>query len=358
MADDQDKDSKTEDPTEKKISEALEKGNTPFSREVTYVVSLATIALVTLIYAPSFTNDVAKVLRTVFANSHDWSLDSSETVYSLMFFLVGTIGLALLPIILPLVVFGLISSFAQNQPRMVLDRIQPKFERVSLAKGLKRLLGTHSLKEFAKSLFKFGSAGIITMFITMYHFDWVMAHILMDAQTIPSAVHVIFVQAIMGLILFVAVMGGVDFVWTRREWYENLRMTHQEVKEERKQAEGDQNIKMRTRSIARDRARNQMMKNVPQATMVLANPTHFSVALRYEPEIDGAPMVLAKGQDIIALKIREIAEENDIPIIEDKPLARSLYKACNVDQEIPLEFYVPIARIVRILSEKENKSFS
>ena len=358
MADDQDKDSKTEDPTEKRLNDALEEGNVPFSREVTYVASTFTIALVALIYGQSFSFSVTNTLRSVFANNRDWSLENGENAADLATFIAQTVGVALLPILIPLMVFGLLSAFAQNMPRLVSKRIQPKWEKVSLKKGLKRMFGSHALKEFGKSLFKFLAAGIISLIVTMYHADWVLSHILMDSIYIAGTVHTIFVQAAMGMVLFLLVLGGIDFVLTRREWFDNLKMSQQDIKDERKQSEGDPMVKMRNRSIAQDRARKNMISNVAEATMVIANPTHFSIALRYDPDVDGAPYVLAKGQDIIALKIRAVAEENDIPIIEDKPLARSLYKACVVEKEIPFEFYVPIARIVRTISEKEQRSYS
>ncbi|MEM7069150.1 MAG: flagellar type III secretion system protein FlhB [Pseudomonadota bacterium] len=358
MADDQDRDSKTEDPTEKKISDALEKGNVPFSREVTYVVTTLAITLVAIFYGSTFVAQLTNVLQSVFARSTDWSLATGEDAMDVALFLVSAVSLCMLPIVAPLMLFGLVSSLAQNMPRLVLDRIQPKLERVSLAKGMTRLLGWHGLKEFAKSFFKFSSAGFISFFIAVYHVDWVLSHLLIDSMQIPVTVHKLFVQVCISLVLLITILGVVDLIWTRREWFDKLKMSHQDIKDERKQSEGDPMVKMRSQSMARDRARNKMISHVPDATLVIANPTHFSIALRYRPEVDHAPLVLAKGQDLIALKIREMAEESDIPIIEDKPLARSMYKVCTVDQEIPIEFYVPIARIVRILSEKEQKKFS
>ena len=352
MADDQDKDSKSEEPTEKKIADALEKGNVPFSREVTNVLSILAISLVVIFYAPEFAYEIANTIKSVFANTSDWPLDTGEDVMNLGSHLVFMIGVFTLPMILPIAFFGLLSAVAQNKPGIVTERLKPKLERISLAKGIKRLLGMQGLREFLKSMFKFSIAGITASAILAYHLDWVISHLLVEAIRMPLTIHQLIIQAALGITLLMVILGLVDLIWVRREWFENLRMTHQEIKDERKQAEGDPMIKVRSRSIARDRARNKMIANVRDATVIVANPTHFSVALRYQPEIDNAPFVLAKGQDLIALKIREIAEENDIPIIEDKPLARSLYKACNIDQEIPVEFYVPIARIVRVLSEK------
>ncbi|MEM9277737.1 MAG: flagellar type III secretion system protein FlhB [Pseudomonadota bacterium] len=354
MAQDEDRDSKTEDPTEKKISDALEKGNVPFSREVTYVVSMLTITVVAAFYGERFTFEITLILRSVFANSTDWSLATGENAFNIFVFLFATIGVLMLPIFAPLMLFGLISSITQNVPRIVATRIQPKAERVSLSKGLGRLFGSHGLQEFLKSMFKFTAAAIIASAVSFYHAEWVISHLLMDSIKIPGTIHSLFIQAAFGLVLLISMVGIVDLIWVRKDWYNKLRMSHQEIKDERKQSEGDPMVKMRSQSLARDRARNKMIGNVPEATLVIANPTHFSIALRYHAETDQAPMVLAKGQDLIALKIREIAEESEIPIIEDKPLARSMYKLCVVDQEIPVEFYVPIARIVRILNNKEN----
>ena len=142
---------------------------------------------------------------------------------------------------------------------------------------------------------------------------------------------------------------GVDLVWSRFHWMQELRMTKQEVKDEMKQSEGDPIVKARLRSLARDRARKRMMTAVPRATLVIANPTHFAIALRYVRDEDAAPVVLAKGQDLVALKIREIAEANSIPVFEDVALARSMYKQVSVDSVIPAQFYQAVAELVRIV---------
>jgi flagellar biosynthetic protein FlhB len=150
------------------------------------------------------------------------------------------------------------------------------------------------------------------------------------------------------------VLVAADLVWTRIFWLRDLKMTRQEVKDEMKQVDGDPIVKARLRSLARDRARKRMIAGVPRATFVVANPTHFAVALRYVKEEGGAPLVVAKGQDLIALKIRAIAAEHDIPIIEDKLLARSLYKAVEVDKMIPPEFYKAIAEVVFFLFSRRG----
>ena len=159
----------------------------------------------------------------------------------------------------------------------------------------------------------------------------------------------IAINILLALTFAMLIVGAVDVVWSRFHWKRDLRMTKQEVKDELKQSDGDPIIKSRMRSLARDRARRRMMTAVPRATLVIANPTHFSIALKYVRDEDSAPVVLAKGQDLVALKIREIAEANGIPIFEDVALARSMYKQVSVDSMIPAQFYQAVAELIRIV---------
>ena len=176
----------------------------------------------------------------------------------------------------------------------------------------------------------------------------------------PTALPVLILDMGTRLIATVAVativLVAADLVWSRVFWQRELRMTRQEVKDEMKQVDGDPIVKARLRSLARDRMRKRMIAAVPKATLVIANPTHYAVALRYVREEGGAPLVVAKGQDLIALKIREVATEHGIPVIEDKALARSLYKAVEVDKMIPPEFYKAVAEIVFFLFGRQART--
>lgn len=147
----------------------------------------------------------------------------------------------------------------------------------------------------------------------------------------------------------------VDIFATRHFWYEDLRMTKQEIKDEMKQSDGDPMVKARQRSLARDRARKRMMADVPRATLVVANPTHYAVALRYDAEETGAPIVVAMGQDLIALRIREIAEEHEIPVFEDPPLARSMFAQVSLGTLIPSEFYQAVAELIHRIYDKSPR---
>ena len=157
------------------------------------------------------------------------------------------------------------------------------------------------------------------------------------------------------VLLSTAVLAIIDIFATRHFWYEDLRMTKQEIKDEMKQSDGDPMVKARQRSIARDRARKRMMADVPRATLVVANPTHYAVALRYDAEETGAPIVVAMGQDLIALRIREIAEEHDIPVFEDPPLARSMFAQVSLGTLIPSEFYQAVAELIHRIYDKSHR---
>jgi flagellar biosynthesis protein FlhB len=161
-------------------------------------------------------------------------------------------------------------------------------------------------------------------------------------------------SAIAAVMLALLVISGADFAWARIHWRRDQRMSRRELKEEIKQGEGDRLMKTRLRSLRLDRSRKRMLSAVPRATMVVVNPTHYAVAMRYVRSEGGAPLVLAKGVDLIALKIREIATENNVPIVEDKPLARALYDSAAVDSVIPSEFYRAVAEIVHLIQEKKS----
>jgi flagellar biosynthesis protein FlhB len=163
---------------------------------------------------------------------------------------------------------------------------------------------------------------------------------------VPNLVLSLVLRLISVVCVAIAVMVAGDIVWSRVHWRSELRMTRQELKDELKDSEGDPFVKSKRRSLARDRARRRMIAQVPKATVVIANPTHYAIALRYDRAKGGAPLVVAKGADLIALKIREIAAKHSVPIVEDKPLARAMYDAVEVGQWIPAEFYRAVAKIL------------
>lgn len=356
MAETHDKDSKTEEATEKKLRDAIEKGNVPFSKEAATFASLGGILVIGSLFLSGNVMHLRQTLERFIDNPGGWSLETGGDVTELF----RAIGLdaarLLIPAIVILACAGIVSSFLQNPPQLVYDRIAPKLSRVSVVQGWKRLFSMQAQVEFLKALFKFGVVAFVgVLVIRSAHSDVVKA-MFMEPGAIPELARSMVMKLIGAMITATVLLVVADLVWSRLFWQRELRMTRQEVKDEHKQSDGDPILKARMRSLARDRSRRRMIAAVPRATLVIANPTHFAVALRYVREEGGAPMVVAKGQDLIALKIRHVAEENGIPVIEDKLLARSLYESVQVDKVIPSQFYKAVAEIILFLMVRGNSA--
>ncbi|MDK1384350.1 flagellar biosynthesis protein FlhB [Sinorhizobium sp. 8-89] len=346
MSDDQDKDSKTEAPSEKKLSDAADKGNVPFSREVTVFASTLAIYIFVVFFLSDGAASVAEALKDIFEQPEGWRLETSTDVVALISHILLKSASLLVPIFVLLIIFGVGSSIFQNLPRPVLDRIQPKMNRISPAAGFKRIFGVQGLVEFGKSLFKVIVVSIIVVLVLWNDYFAALDLMFSDPVTIFTAMTSDLKQIMIVVLLATAVLAIVDLFWARHHWYTELMMTKQEVKEELKQSQGDPIVKSRLRSIQRDRARKRMISSVPRATLVIANPTHYAVALRYVREENDAPIVVAMGQDLVALKIRELAEKNGIPVFEDPPLARSMFAQVSVDSVIPPVFYKAVAELI------------
>ncbi len=356
MSEQPDKDSQTEDASEKKISDAVEKGNVPFSRETALFASLLGILAVLTFFVTNPVRVLTSELTHFLDDPAGFKLQNSEDAVALAWGLLMMLGQFLLPAVLVLGAAGLAASLFQNTPRLVLDRIQPKFSRVSPAAGWSRIFGAQGHIEFGKSAFKFLAISIIVGMLLYSEQGRVMNAMYSEPLLLPSVMLSLATRLVSAVCVSTIVLVAVDLVWARLKWRTDLRMSKQEVKDEHKQAEGDPLVKARMRSLALQRARQRMISAVPKATLVIANPTHYAIALYYDRQKGGAPLVVAKGADLIALKIREIAERCSIPVIEDKPLARAMYDAIEVDQWIPAEFYRPIAKILYFIYSRGSNA--
>jgi flagellar biosynthetic protein FlhB len=352
MSEKPDKDSKTEEATEKKIRDALEKGQVPFSKEAPLFASIMAFLIFTLFFAYDQMKSLGGFLSIFLEKPEEWSLATDVDATSLYETVFIEIGRSLVVFIMLMVVAGLAASLFQNTPSMVLERVRPKLSRISPAQGWSRMFGAQGFAEFLKSIGKL----ILTTGALIFILKGVHSTMLQGMLTDPGAFGLVIrstlIQILVTITLVMAVIAGADLVWQRFHWRSDLRMTRQEVKDEMKQSDGDPQVKAKIRSVARDRARRRMLTAVPNATLVIANPTHFAIALRYAREKDAAPMVVAKGQDLIALKIRAIAEENNIPVFENVALARSMYKQVSVDSMIPPQFYQAVAELIRVVYSK------
>lgn len=349
----EDDDGKTFEPTEKKLREAAERGDLPVSREAALLGGLgATLAVCSLTLRDGAAR-LADTLAHIVEDPARWRLNNGADAGDLLGVLLGAAASFVVPIFTIFLVAGLAVSFAQNAPSVVLDRIAPKLSKVSPAAGLARLLGKAGAVEFAKSVVKLVIMGSVAALVLMAERDTVADTIFVSPALVPDRVLGLLMKLLSGITAAFVLVGIADIAWTRVKWRKRMMMTRQEVKDEHKQSEGDPAVKARRRSLALDRRRRRMMADVPRATLVIANPTHFSIALRYKREEGGAPVVVAKGQDILALKIREIAGQHGIAVIENKPLARSMYDLVEVGELIPPEFYKAVAEVIHYVQSRD-----
>lgn len=353
MADSEDRESKTEEPTEKKLSEAVERGNVPVSRELTTLGSLLAILLAGKLMIAWSGQSAGLSLGLLLAGSGTIALADREDAGILITQHSVDALAAVLPVLAVLSLGGIIGSLIQNLPQANSQRITPAWSRVSPAAGWKRIFGLPGLVEFLKSVFKLGAVSVIAAMTVKPQLTSMQNMLGTDPMLIPGTILDLSMRIVMALCVMSAMLTAADIAWARFKWRRDLRMTRQEIKDEHKQQEGDPLIKFRIRTIARQRTSRRMMAKLPSATMVIANPTHFAVALRYVREEGGAPIVIAKGIDHLALRIRQLAESHEIPVIENKPLARVLYEKVSIDDSIPPEFYKAVAEIIHFLQVRK-----
>jgi len=348
-----DQEDKTEEPTEKRLQDAIERGRTAVSREAPLFASLAATLVALVFVVPGRAAGLLAALIGLIGDPAGWRIERGGDALTLVGPLAGAAADFLWPVVVLLMASGLVASIAQATPRVVPDRILPDFSRISPRAGLRRLFGARGAVEFAKSLIKLGAVVAVAGTMLLGQKAVLLTAMDDDPGVLPERIHALAVKTIAAVLAAFLAVAAADLVWSRLLWRRDNRMSRHEVKEELRQAEGDRMIKARQRSLRLDRARRRMLSAVPRATMVVANPTHYAVAMRYVRSEGGAPMVLAKGADLVALRIRAIAEAHDIPVIEDRPLARSLYAAVEVERPIPAEFYRAVAEIVHLIQQRK-----
>ncbi|SNY92173.1 flagellar biosynthetic protein FlhB [Cohaesibacter sp. ES.047] len=351
---DENKDSKTEEPTEKKIRDAIEKGNIPLSKEVNVFSGILGLLIVLGYAISSQVSRLSVVMGRILDGTGDIRIENQTDFIQLASAVGIEIARFLVVPVSIFLVFGLAATWFQHPPQVSFERLKPDLSKLSPGKGFKRMFGAQGGVEFLKALAKFIILAVV-IGILLSNERQVLANMMFtDPTLLPEELLTITIRLISGICVAIIALVALDVIWVRGHWRRELRMSRKELKDEYKQTEGDPMVKGRMRSLARDRARNRMMASVPEATIVIANPTHFAVALRYVHNDDKAPMVVAKGQDLIALKIRQIAEDNDIPVIEDIQLARALYAKSEVDMQIPPQFYRIVAELLYYVYTADN----
>ncbi|MBF0356461.1 MAG: flagellar biosynthesis protein FlhB [Alphaproteobacteria bacterium] len=351
---DADESQKTEEPSGRKLSKARGEGNVPLSQEVRLWLSLLGTLMMVGMFATPLSRDLFPVLRHFIEHAH--SIDTGEeALRSMAAGLLLQIGLMLAIPFLTLIALGFLGTMGQIGWLMVSKRIKPSLSKLSPLAGAKRLFSFMMLLDFGKSLIKLLLVG--WLFWTLLVPKRAILHQLPDLS--PLEVMLLIQDMVLELVFWVlllyAFVAAADFFYQRYNHNKQLRMTKQEVKEEGKDTEGDQTVKSKQKSIRMQRARQRMLMAVPKATVIITNPTHYAVALHYEMETMQAPVLVAKGIDFLAKKIREIGEENAVPIVENPPLARALYATVELDQSVPPEHYKAVAEVIGYVFKLKKK---
>jgi flagellar biosynthetic protein FlhB len=343
MADD-DKSNKTEDPTQRKLDDAHSKGNVVRSQEVSHWAMIGASTLVVALFAGSVMRTITMDMMAFLEAPH--AIDAVAAGRLLKHVgaeLAKTVGL---PIGL-LFLAALAAAGLQHKPLLSWGKLAPKFGNLNPMKGIKQKLSMQSLVELAKNLVKLAIVGGVVAAMIWPDRDKLVQIHAVDLAALLGIIEDITMEMLIAIVAVMTVVAAADYLYQWWEHQKNLRMSMQDIKDEHKDSDGDPHVKARIRQIRQERARKRMMAQVPQATVVITNPTHFAVALKYAPEEKmNAPIVVAKGADLIAKRIREIAEENKVPIVENPPLARALFAAADLDQEVPVEHYKAVAEVI------------
>ena len=343
MADD-DASQKTEEPSWRKLDEARSKGQVPQSREVTswFVVIGGTASM--MLYAPNIADTMQRAMFRFFEQSASMRLDG--TFHQAIISTISEVAISLAPAFLIMMGAGLAGPMLQTGMIYAPDKLVPKFSHLSPAEGFKRLVSVRAFLEFIKGLLKMGVVGLVAVSLLRPEIDRMSLMPSLGITEIGHEIARVSLRLAIGVIAVLTVIAIADFAYQKFSFIKSMRMSKQEVKEEYKQMEGNPVFKSKLRQIRTERARRRMMTAVPTASVVVTNPTHYAVALAYEANSSGAPVVVAKGADRIAARIREIAEEHKVPIVENPPVARALYATVEIDQEIPAEQYKAVAEII------------
>ncbi len=350
----EDKDAKTEEPTAKRLGKARSDGNIPVSQEVKSVVMLLGALIVVGILGPWVASDLSTYLRTFLERPETISLDS-DSIGVLFVQILWRIGVLLAFPVLVLVIAAFVGTMGQVGLAYTPKRLAMKLENISPLAGMRRLFSTQSLVEAGKGIVKMIVVGLLIALLivpTIKSPDWLMGQ---DLAATLADIHHLIVMILFLVVLVMGALAAFDYVYQNWSHKEKLKMSKQEIKDEHKETEGDPKVKSKIRSLRLERHRHRMITAVQKASVVITNPTHYAVALQYDVDSMAAPVVVAKGVDFLAKRMRQVAENHDIPIVENPPLARALHAAVEVDQEIPAEHYKAVAEVIGYVMRLKGK---
>ena len=356
MSESEDDSSKTEEPSQKKLEEAKKKGQTISSREISHFFMILALTFFVLTVAPFTGTQGLDLLAPFIVKPDTIPIDTGGEFSNVMRHVaIGTVLLLALPWLLTILA-AIAPSVVQKKWVFSAENMKPKLSKISPLAGFKRLFGLKAIVEFMKNLLKVTIIGTVAVLIALPYRDRIVGSMRTQKLEMLEFAQLITGKMLIGACIVLFLLSIFDYLYQRFMFMKQMRMSKQEVKDEYKQQEGDPHIKGKLRQIRRDKARKRMMAAVPNADVVITNPTHYAVALQYDPATMPAPKVLAKGTDAVALRIKDLAAEHKIVVLRNPPLARVLYDTTEIDEEIPFEHYQAVAKIIGYVYKLKGKS--
>ncbi len=344
MAEQQD-DDKTEEPTPRKLEQAREKGDIVYSPEVGSALSLLAATGVIAFMSGPVASETARSFIGFIAMPDQFAAEPGSLLA-----IAGDIGVRLMLILglaaLAFAAAGLLARYLQDKPTFTAARLEPKLEKLNPAEGFKRVFGKAAAASFAKSIIKLLVVGAALAWVLWPNDAELEQASLLDPAALLPLVRDRAVALLLALASAAVVLAAVDYLSTRHSFMQRMRMSRREIRDEYRLSEGDPMVKAKLRQVRTQRSRLRMLQAVPTASVVVTNPTHYAVALRYEEGETPAPVCVAKGVDTVAQRIREAAEEHNVPVVEDPPLARALFATAEVDEPIPRQHYEAVAKVI------------
>ena len=335
---------KTEEPTAKKLKDARDKGQVPKSREFNTWLILLAATLVILALGPSIARTVAGALAGFIDHPHEMATDFESLRLALSHTLLR-VGLALGLAAIIMVAAAAGAGLLQHGPVWSVESLKPETDKISLIKGFRRQFSVKSLVEFAKGIVKLVVVGAVALAVLWPHLHTLPLLVGADMEVVLERMYWLALELLAGVIAAATVIAGLDLLYQRYEFSRSQRMSRRDIRDEHRQTEGDPMVRARLRSIRMEKARQRMIAAVPEADVVVTNPTHLAVALKYDEVEMEAPTLVAKGADLVAERIRAVAREHEVPIVENPPLARALFQV-ELDRTIPIETYKAVAEVI------------
>lgn len=354
MAEDKDDSDKTEEPTQRRLEDAHEKGDVAKSQEVVTFFALAGVTVIVGLAAGGSSRSLVPSLAGLIEHAADIPLDGGG-LRRLLPALAGALAVAVL---LPVAVMAASAVFGNLvQHRMVFsaEQMTPRLDKISPLAGFKRLFSAENLVNFVKGLIKIATLGAVMFAVLWPERDRLEALVNIDPARTLALAQAIALRMLGAMLAAMFLIAVLDYGWVRWRWIQRHKMSLQEIKDEHKQSEGDPAVKGKIRQLRQERAKNRMMAAVPTSTVVVTNPTHYAVALKYDKDMQ-APVCVAKGVDEVALRIRERAREAEVPVVENPPLARALYATVEIGQLIPEQHYKAVAQVIGYVMNLKKRS--